>query len=356
MQRRRLLAFLAGAGTVGLAGCNRPDTAAPSPTSTDPGTGTADSTGSGEGGVYVQPFVESMERLGSTTAGPYDVALFYTVPHRFWTVTNGERSVVPKGGGDDGYRVHLMAVVWDPESGLAVPETGLTLELEQGDRLVSEAVIYPMLSQRMGVHYGGNFTLPADGDYRAGIEVGGLSIRRTGAFRDRFGESASAEIPFRFTAADSRRVGTREIPEAGDPGAVAPMATEVPLGRAPDPDALPGTRLGTARSGDAIFEVFRLTDPPAGVDGSGPYLAVSARTRYNGFVLPAMRLSATVGEFEGDLVRTLDPDLGYHYGTAVSDLDEADRLNLTVETPPHIGRHEGYERAFVEMPPTELSI
>ena len=361
MHRRRLLALLAGAGTVGFAGCNQPRTAG---TPTDGGTGSpppSTPTGSGDGGVYVQSFVERMGRLGTATAGPYRVALLYTVPHRFWTVTNGQRSAVSKGEAEDGYRVHLMATVWDPETGMAIPETGLSIELERDGSLLSEEVIYPMLSQRMGVHYGGNFTLPADGDYRARIDVGALSIRRTGAFRDRFDEPATAEIPFRFTARDRQRIGTRESPGAGDPGAVAPMdtasmGTAFPLGRAPDVAAMPGTHLGTARSGDAVFEAVRLADPPAGVDGSGPYLAVSARTPYNRFVLPAMSLSAAAGSFDGELVRTLDPDLGYHYGAAIPELAAADRLRLTVSMPPQIARHEGYERAFLSMSPMELSI
>ncbi|WP_424017439.1 DUF7350 domain-containing protein [Halorientalis pallida] len=355
MHRRRLLALLAGSGGVGLAGCNRPRTAG---TPTDGGAGTAPlstPTGSGDGGVYVQPFVERMGRLGTATAGPYRVALLYTVPHRFWTVTNDQRSLVPKGSGD-GYRVHLMATVWGPETEVAIPETGLSLELERDGRLVSEEVIYPMLSQRMGVHYGGNFTLPADGDYRARIDVGALSIRRTGAFHGQFDEPTTVEIPFRFTARDRRRIGTRSISGAGEPGAVAPMDATFPLGRAPDVGAMPGTHLGTARSGDAVFEVVRLSDPPAGVAGDGPYLAVSARTPYNRLLVPAMSLSASVGAFDGDLVRTLDPDLGYHYGAATPALDDADRLRLTVAMPPQIARHEGYERAFVEMPPMELSI
>jgi hypothetical protein len=355
MHRRRLLALLAGAGTAGFAGCNRPRTAG---TSTERGAGTATPstpTGSADGRVYVQPFVEEMGRLGTATAGPCRVALLYTVPHRFWTVTNDQRSLVPKGSGG-GYRLHLMAVVWDPKTGVAIPETGLSLELERDGRLVSEEVIYSMLSQRMGVHYGGNFTLPADGDYRARIDVGALSIRRTGAFRDRFDELATAEITFRFTAGDRREIGTHSIPEAGEGGAVAPMDAAFPLGRAPEIEAMPGTHLGTARSGDAVFGVVRLADPPAGIAGDGPYLAVSARTPYNRLLVPAMSLTASAGAFDGDLVRTLDPDLGYHYGATIPSLAEADRLRLTVAMPPQIARHEGYERAFLEMPPMELSI
>ncbi|RXK47214.1 DUF7350 domain-containing protein [Halorientalis pallida] len=355
MHRRRLLALLAGSGAAGFAGCNRPRTAGTPTDGKAGGPTTSTPPGSSDGGVYVQSFVERMGRLGTATAGPYRVALLYTVPHRFWTVTNDQRSLVPKGSGD-GYRLHLMATVWDPETGVAIPETGLSLELEHDGRLVSEEVIYPMLSQRMGVHYGGNFTLPADGGYRARIDVGAPSIRRTGAFRGRFEEPATAEIPFRFTGRDRREIGTRETPQAGEPGAVAPMDAAFPLGRAPETEAMPGTHLGTARSGDAAFAVVRLADPPAGVAGDGPYLAVSARTPYNRLLVPAMSLTASVGAFEGALVRTLDPDLGYHYGATIPALAEAEWLRLSVAMPPQIGRHEGYERAFLTMPPMELSI
>jgi hypothetical protein len=68
-------------------------------------------------------------------------------------------------------------------------------------------------------------------------------------------------------------------------------------------------------------------------------------------VLPAMSLSATLtrdGEpvSEGRLARTLDPELGYHYGTVFDDLQPGDRLTLSPTLQSQTARHEGYETAF----------
>jgi len=95
-----------------------------------------------------------------------------------------------------------------------------------------------------------------------------------------------------------------------------------------------------------------LDEPPAGVEKTGRYLAVSARTPYNRLVIPAMALTGTLergGEtvFEDELVRTLDPDLGYHYGAAIGSVESGDDLTVSVDTPPQVARHEGYETAFL---------
>ena len=358
MHRRRFLRLGVAAAAL-AAGCSTPDDSA---TTTAPATRTATATpaGTDDGGVYVQSFVEGMATPGRTTAGEYAVALHATVPHQFWTITGDERSVVPR---EDADTLHLMAAVWDPETGVDLTETGLSVEITRDGTLVSEEVIYPMLSQRMGVHYGGNFGLDGDGTYTAAVSVGGTSIRRTGAFRGRFGDPATAEIDFTLDDALRREIDTRAVDQAGDPGAVAPMATEFPIGRAPTEAELPGDVRGTATSGDAELVVTLLDEPPAGVDAAGPYLAVSARTPYNRLVLPAMSLSARLSRdgdtrHEGTLTRTLDPDLHYHYGTALAGTGVAsgDTLRLTVETPPQVARHEGYETAFLTMPPATLTL
>jgi hypothetical protein len=60
------------------------------------------------------------------------------------------------------------------------------------------------------------------------------------------------------------------------------------------------------------------------------------------------RDGATV--FEGPVERTLDPDLYYHYGAAIDrGLQSDDDVELAVTTPPQVARHEGYERAFLQM-------
>ena len=90
-------------------------------------------------------------------------------------------------------------------------------------------------------------------------------------------------------------------------------------------------------------------------------IAVSARTPYNGLVLPAMALLGTLTRddettFEGALERTLDPALGYHYGAVIGSVESGDGLTLSVGTPPQVARHKGYETAFLDMPDAELTL
>ncbi|WP_245154583.1 DUF7350 domain-containing protein [Halorussus marinus] len=311
-------------------------------------------------GVYVQPFLESMSMQGTAEVGDYAVALLYTVPHVFWTVTGSDRSRQPLSPDAS---AHVMAQVWDPETDTVLPEAGLSIEITRDGELVSEEVIYPMLSQRMGFHYGGNFTLDGDGTYGVRVSVGGLQIPRTGAFEGRFGEPATAELELTFTEATRSEIRIREIDQAGERGALRPMEMEaLPLGRAPAPEELPGSVVGTAESGDARFAVSRVPADEAGrfTDGE-PYLLASARTPYNDLVLPMMGVEAAVtrdGEtaFEGRLERTLDPEAGYHYGAAVPGLAAGDTVALSVSTPPQVARHQGYETAFLDMPEMELTV
>ncbi|WP_436923393.1 DUF7350 domain-containing protein [Halosimplex amylolyticum] len=378
MNRRSFLHSATGAAALGLAGClgdgggtdstatpangSTPDpTASPNdepPTSSPTASPTA--TPEGPGGVYVQSFRETMVMPGTATAGDYRFALLVAVPHRFWTVSLTERSVTAIRDGDD---VHLMAAVWDPETRTVLPDSNLSVEIARDGDLVSQEVIYPMLSQRMGFHYGANFGLDGDGTYTARISVGGVSARTTGAFADRFGDGERADISFEWSKQVREQLKTEQLDEAGKRGALAPMEMgELPQPRAPEPDDLPGTVLGTGRSDDAKLVATGLpADAASRFTDGDPYLAVSARTPYNRLVLPAMGLSATVtrgGEtvFEGDLRRTLDPDLGYHYGTALAEAPQSgDEITVSVTTPPQLARHEGYERAFLQMEPATIT-
>jgi hypothetical protein len=370
MRRRALLA--AGlAGLSGLSGCAvsggegtstpGPDGEEPSGPSTPGPPETPPAVGGGEDlpdGVYVQRFRERMAMQGTASAGAYTVGLMYAAPHVFWTVSGTDLGRVERTGD-----VHLMAVVWDTETRTVLPEAGVSLEITRDEELVSEEVIYPMLSQPMGFHYGANFGLDGDGEYLARVSVGRLGIRRTGAFAGRFGDPATVELPFAFTEAERRTVTVRELDAYGERGAVRRAEMELPQALAPTESALPGRVLGTATSHDARLATTVLDDPPAGVEAEGPYLAVSARTPYNRMVLPAMALEATLsraGEvaFEGALVRTLDPDLGYHYGVALRGVGvgPGEELTLTPTLPPQVARHEGYERAFLRMDPARLAV
>ena len=355
MNRRRLLQTVA-AGTTVLAGCSSPNsgsTATTTPTDRTTATGTDEPL---PDGIYVQSFRESMSMQGTTDAGPYRVAFMYTSPHVFWNMTGRERSRTPRSGD-----IHAMAVVWDRETGRIVPETGLSLTIRRDGELVSEEVIYPMLSQTMGYHYGGNFSLaasgetPTDGQYTANISVGGVpsGVSLTGSYADRFREPATAALDFSFTEQNREEVQSESLDQAGQPGALRPMNMEmVPQATAPSVDALPGTVFGTPNSDDAILATGA---SDARADGDDTYLYVSARTRYHGMVLPAMALTVERGSEEIALTRTFDPELGYHYGATVSPVEAGEQLRLVTDVPPQVARHEGYERAFRQMPPVTVT-
>jgi hypothetical protein len=356
MDRRQFLAAAGATGAAGLAGClslfetrsaRFPPVADHRPNA-----------------VYVPTHVEGMTMEGMATSGRLRAAFMYSYPHRFWNVTSGsEETTVEKTGIEDGDAVHAMVALWDRETGVYLPDTGLSLELSQDGEPLGPEVIYPMLSPQMGFHYGGNFPLEGDGTYVAEVSVGGTATRRTGAFRGQFGDPATMRIEFTYSREERENLSIRTFDDrAGERGTVAPMGmAALPDPALPGPDALPGVPVGTARTGDDIaFVGMALDAPPAGLGSEGDgYLAVSARTRYNRMLLPMMALRATVergGEtvYDGRLTPTLDPDLHYHYG-ATAPVRSDDDVTVTVETPPQVARHEGYETAFLERSSVTLS-
>ena len=347
MRRRAYLRAAGVAGTAGLAGCagvgslfettnsrapplveNRPDA------------------------VYYPSHVEGMKVAGTGRAGDLEVALFYSYPHRFWTVEKDDGAYVTRKTGierDDA--VHLMALPWDPETGTVVPDTGLSLEITRDGELVSQEVIYAMLSQRMGVHYGANFPLSGDGTYTVTASVGGASLERFGAYEGKFGDAATTDVQFEFSESTLKEIPYRLLEEkAGERGAVDPMRMEgAPVGRAPK--SLPGESLGAGTAGDVAF---RGTVATADRFGNDPYLAVSPRTPYNRFVVSGMSVAATVNGAKRSLKAGLDPELGFHYGAPVKARPEGD-VRVAVEVPPQVARHEGYETAFLDSAATTLS-
>lgn len=300
-------------------------------------------------GIYLPGHVEGMQMIGTTERDGYGFGLMYSFAHRFWNVNGKTTSLTEIRRDDD---IHLMASVWDSETQMILPETGLSVEIYRNSDLVSQEAIYPMLSQHMGFHYGANFGLDGDGTYDVRLSVGGLSTRRTDTFQDRFEEPVTAAIPFEYSESKRDEINFRRLEDAGSPGAVKPMAMEmVPDSTAPGVDRLPGRVIGTGRTDGAVFVTTVLDSPPVGIVGQGAYLAVSARSQYNRMVLPAMGLSATQirdGEtlFDRRLTRTLDPTLGYHYGTIIDDIQSGDQLILSPTLQPQTARHEGYETAF----------
>jgi len=350
MHRRRFLALGAASAVAGLAGCrslfetrsarsrplvdDRPDA------------------------VYVPTHTEGMEMAGTTEVGDYGVALSFSFPHMFWLVDGDERTQVAIEGDDS---IHLMATVWDRATGTVVPDSSLSATVTQDGETVDDRTLWLMLSQNMGIHAGDNVSLNGDGTYEVDLEIGPVPARRTGAFADRLdaSERASFTLAFERSTLDAIRY-ERLSDRQGERGAVRPMDMEMlPVARLPDPGELPGRLVAEVASGDVTLPVVRLDEPPEGVDGTGAYLAVSARTPYNDYPLPRMTLSARVTRdgtttFDDVLSPTFGPDLGYHYG-AVADVQSGDDLALSVDLPPQVARHEGYETAFFEVDPAELS-
>ncbi|MCL7417307.1 MAG: iron transporter [Halalkalicoccus sp.] len=303
--------------------------------------------------VYVPASSEEMGSYGTAEAGEYTVALTYTFPHRFWTITGTRTNMVEIGNEDS---LHLMASVWETESGTVVP-ADVRLSVEGEGETPYSGQLWPMLAQRMGFHYGDNLAIE-EGEYTATIRVNPADARGVGDLEGLFEEPRTAEIDFEFVPDDVYDLDFTLVEESrrGERGALPLMDhADRPQSTVPPGEVFPGGIVGTGESGDAAFVVARLEAERFG----GPYLAVSPRTPHNRVMLPLMALSAKIertGEtvFEGALAGTLDPVLGFHYGTRVA-LETGDSLRIEVGSVPQIARHDGYETAFLEMPPIELS-
>jgi len=351
MHRRQFLAATAGATAVGLAGCRSlfETRSSRSPPLVD----------DRPDAVYVPTHVEGMQMVGTTTAGDYGVALTYSYPHRFWQIDVDETNKVSIQGDD---ALHLMTTLWDRETRTVIPNDGMRVTVTQDGDPVASGRLWAMLSQNMGVHAGDNFGLDGDGTYDVEVSVDPVADRTTGAFVDRFTDLVTANFTLEFSQSTLETTSFERLSDReGDRGAVEAMGMEmVPTAATPALEELPGTVLAEPSSGDARFPTTVLESPPAGVESDGPYLAVSARTPYNGYPLPLMSLSATVTRdgstvFDDSLSGTIDPELGYHYGAAM-DVQSGDRLTLAVGSPPQISRHEGYETAFLEFEEMRINV
>jgi|APHM01.1.fsa_nt_gi hypothetical protein len=303
--------------------------------------------------VYLPTHVEGMNMIGVTNLGDLTVGLTYSYPHRFWTVKNdGGEYIAQRTDVEQDNSVHLMAVPWDPETGTVLPNTGLSVEITREDELVSEEVIYPMLSQRMGFHYGTNFSLIGDGIYDILLSVGGINVSRYGQFEGKFAKASTSTISFEFSKQDMNNISYERLSsDQGQDGAVEPMSMEM-ISTGDAPESLPGTNIGRGTSGDAVF-VGTVVEKDR--FGSTPYLGVSVRTPHNGLVIPGIALSVSIDDTESVVLSSgLDPELGFHYGATVEGLSTESAVEITVEVPPQVARHEGYETAFLEMSPLSL--
>jgi hypothetical protein len=303
---------------------------------------------------YVPSHVEGMAMVGMQTQGRYACALSYTWPHRFWLVRGSDTDTVDVRGADD---VHMMASVWDTETGVVLPNASPSIEYTGPEDETESFSPWQMLSQRMGVHHGDNVTLGPEGVYSVSVQVAPPSTRRT----------ATASVPtdpltfdFEMTYERDRMesLSYEDIPDdrEGTPGAVDPMDMHgVSQSRAPPADDVPGTVRGPQSTGGAELVVSTLEQRGRLATGDDErYLVASLRTSHNRYVLPAASVSATAdagGEsvFDDDMRPTLDADLGYHYGAVVPTGKSLDDVTVRVETPPQVSRHEGYETAFYDF-------
>ncbi|WP_435348299.1 iron transporter [Haloarchaeobius sp. HRN-SO-5] len=349
MQRRTFLAASAGAAATGLAGCTGLLETQPA--------GVPPVLSDRPDAVYFPTHVEGMKMEDMGMDGDFAAAVMYSYPHRFWTVSGTEASKQSIRSED---AAHLMVSVWDPETKVVVPDAGVSLDVLKNGDTVTEEVVYPMLSQPMGFHYGANFALDGTGEYTVRVNVGGLrGVETTGSFDGRFTDPATIDLDLSYSQGEKENITYENTPDrAGERTARPQMSMDMPLGTAPTPDELPGTAVGTATSGDATFVA---TAVQAERFGTGTHLAVSPRTPYNGMVLPLMGLEATVergGEtvFDDRLAPTLDPELAYHYGATLDSLESGDEVTVRVTTPPQVARHEGYETAFMSFEPMAFTV
>ena len=149
-------------------------------------------------GAYVPPKVDEMLPLGTATADGLEVSLSATRPHSFWTIADGERA---RADVRDHHDVHLMATVTDAETGLAVPTSVSTAIRSRGER-IDERTLWPMLSQRMGFHYGDNVPLGEDGSHAATVRIEPASVDAADALADRLESPRTVDLEFEYAAAE----------------------------------------------------------------------------------------------------------------------------------------------------------
>jgi hypothetical protein len=316
--------------------------------------------------VYYPTHKEGMRTVGTKSVKGYTVALMYSYPHRFWLMNGDRRNKVELQSNDS---VHLMGSVWDTETKTVLPVGNPPVKITADSEHVRSKPLWSMLSQNMGYHFGDNIELPGNGTYSVELQFGPVNSRLTDGFHKKLDESASATFEFDFNRKELNEIMFKRLPEKkGKTSALEPMQMKhVPIQQLSRPERLSGRHLDTVTSGDGVFVVMTVDQPPKGIKtkANGSYLAVSARTPYNRYPLPSMSLSAmlkrngtTVFDKPTPLVATLDPDLGYHYGATFPRhrLKSGDTLRVTVGVPPQVARHEGYETAFIDMSPMELTV
>ncbi|WP_306056872.1 iron transporter [Natronococcus wangiae] len=310
-------------------------------------------------GVYVPPKVDEMVSYGTETVDGRTLSLAATRPHSFWTVTGTDRA---RADVRNYHAIHLMASAHDAETGTVVP-TSVTTTIRSRDERVDERTLWPMLSQRMGFHYGDNVPLDGDGRYVATVRIEPTSADVADGLDDRLETATTVDLEFDYAADEIEGLERRLIDAdegRGDAGAVEPMddRDDGDDDHRDRLEELAESWIGTATSGDLEFSLA-VIEAERGRD----VLAVLPRTRHNRYPIPfaALSVAPVRGGATGrsvSLGERLGADLGHHYGTAVERrvLEGADELAVTVDAPPQVSRHEGYETAFLDPEPATVDV
>jgi len=312
--------------------------------------------------VYYPTQYEGMGMSETKSQSSLRCVLTYTFPHRFWLVTGRNTEMVETSPDDS---VHMMPVVWNQEAEMVPPDANPRITVTQDGEQVAQLSPWTMISQPMGFHFGDNVQLQGDSTYEMEVRVGEPTTKRTGELAENNRGVVTFSFDVEFSEQSLEGIPYTDVPseQEGTEGSVSPMEMNtIPTRRVPSEEALPGTVRGTGASGDAVFVVTTIDDAPRfGGTESEKYLAVSPRTPYNRYMLPSMSLSGTLERngtvvFDDILQSAIDPELSYHYGAVVSDVRSGDELTVTVDAPPQVARHEGYETAFLGMPGMSLTL
>jgi hypothetical protein len=311
----------------------------------------------------------SMEQVGE-----YQVMPHWSYAHTFWLVSGGQTTREDPGARS----LHFMFMIRDSNTGQLLPVNviGPMRVTKDGSTVGRPGRPWPMISQGMGFHFGDNRefatdghsgSLPEEGTYEIELQLRPINesaVRKTGQFAGKFEETGTANFEFEFQRDKFDKIyeRTTEFDEQrwGEAAAAEPMMMMGEMGRMglPPAEEYPGEVLGRSEgegmptSGDATFVVSYLESSRLAAGDSG-YLLVSPRTPYNRIPLPEMTLSAE-GAIEGELVETLDDQLGYHYGLSAT-VGEEESFDIVVDSPPQVARHRGYQTAFLDMPAVSLT-
>lgn len=114
------------------------------------------------------PVPMRMVPLGQTTWQGMTIAARTSAPATFFLL-NGSKQKMVMPTAKDGF--HLMVLLSDAESNVAIPYSSVWATIKKGSKVVFDERLWPMISRYMGPHYGNNVALPNAGVYQLTLLV-----------------------------------------------------------------------------------------------------------------------------------------------------------------------------------------